>query len=177
MFITEGNDKFLLFLVVPHRHRTLVWLCRLLVPQPEIPPTPNAVEAQRTTRSPRIGKFQRQWKCRCTYFLSSKFTDSMSWRILCGPRSGTPVLGALDVDRQHWHHLDAAEIQDLNPTPDPRIRTTGQQKSLSYLCAHRNLTSHAKQMFSEVKATESCVLEQDWKIWLQICFYPSLCLL
>lgn len=77
----------------------------------------------------------------------------MSWRILCGPRSGTG-------SRCSWcgpaalAHLDAAEIQDLNPTPDPRIRTTGQQKSLSYLCAHRNLTSHAKQMFSEVKATE-----------------------
>ena len=156
-----------LFSVVPHRHRSLVWLCRLLVPQPEIPPTPNAVEAQSL----------KHWTTReVPGLLSSEDSKNADVRIFYHPNSLTPWVEEFYVDPGQGPRFGVLLMwtgsTGITASTASRISTphqtqvsesTFQQKSLSYLCAHRNLTSHAKQMFSEVKATENCVLEQDWK--------------
>ena len=156
-----------LFSVVPHWHRSLVWLSRLLVPQPEIPPTPNAVEAQSL----------KHWITReVPGLVSSEDSKNADVRIFYHPNSLTPWVEEFYVDPGQGPRFGVLLMwtgsTGITASTASRISTphqtqvsesTFQQKSLSYLCAHRNLTSHAKQMFSEVKATENCVLEQDWK--------------
>lgn len=93
-----------------------------------------------------------------------------------GPRSGTPVLGcswcgpaALAPPGCCWntgsqpHSQTHVSEPQVNKIFEPSVHTEIWQ-AMQNRCLVR------------VKATESCVLEQDWKIWLQICFYPSLCL-
>ena len=58
--------------------------------------------------------------------------------------------------------LDAVEIQDLNPTPDPRFWIHISTEIFELSVCTQKFDKPCKKI-SEVKATESCVLERDWK--------------